>query len=368
LGPENNRKKCLDGLLCPRWRKTTQSRSTITVYFFAQIVDSIPELLRTARPDGYLDFVNQTWLDFTGVPPEKLLGWGWTCRIHPDDLEAFVQKMRESFGKGKPFEETSRVRRADGVYRWMLHRRVPRFDGDGKLIKWHGSSIDIDDRKRAEEQLIKSTQELKRSAAYLAEAQRLSHTGSFGWNPDTGEIVWSDETYRIFEYDCGMKPTLNMLMARLHPQDRALFQQVIDRASQAATDFEHEYRLLLADGRVKHVHAIAHVLEDGSGNRKFIGAVTDITERYSAFLGQGKRDDISNARLQSDDSTTEKARAMKTECLRVIEPNTAPANIATTAAIRRCKRGLVPRARDESAAMPVMVNVSTVVVMSGTAS
>jgi PAS domain S-box-containing protein len=95
------------------------------------------------------------------VPLEKLLGWGWTCRIHPDDVEAFVQKMRESFAKGKPFQETSRVRRADGVYRWMLHRKVPRFDGDGKLIKWHGSSIDIDDCKRAEEQLRKSERELR---------------------------------------------------------------------------------------------------------------------------------------------------------------------------------------------------------------
>ena len=129
--------------------------------FFRQIVDSSPELLHTARPDGYLDFFNQTWLDFTGVPLEKLLGWGWTCHIHPDDVEAFVQKMRESFAKGKPFQDTSRVRRADGVYRWMLHRKVPRFDGDGKLIKWHGSSIDIDDRKRVEEQLRKSERELR---------------------------------------------------------------------------------------------------------------------------------------------------------------------------------------------------------------
>src|ERR1700723_2657008 len=247
--------------------------------FFRQIVDSSPELLHTARPDGYLDFFNQTWLDFTGVPLEKLLGWGWTCRIHPDDVEAFVKRMRESFAKGKPFEETSRVERADGVYRWMLHRKVPSFDRDGKLIKWHGSSIDIDDRKRAEEQLVKSAQESQRSEAYLAEAQRLSHTGSFGWNPDTGEIVWSDETYRIFEYDRGTKPTLDVLVERLHPQDRAFFQRVIDRASQTATDFENEYRLLLPDGRVKHVHAIAHALQDASGNREFIGAVTDVTER-----------------------------------------------------------------------------------------
>src|ERR1700733_8956975 len=250
--------------------------------FFRQIVDSFPELLHTARPDGYLDFFNQRWLDFTGVPLEKLLGWGWTCRIHPDDVEAFVKKMRESFAKGKPFEETSRVQRADGVYRWMLHRKVPSFDRDGKLIKWHGSSIDIDDRKRAEEQLIKSAQESQRNEAYLAEAQRLSHTGSFGWNPDTGEIVWSDETYRIFEYDRALKPTLDSVVQRVHPDDRALAQQVIDRASQTGTDFEHEYRLLLADGRVKHVHAIAHALQDASGNREFIGAVTDITERKTA--------------------------------------------------------------------------------------
>jgi PAS domain S-box-containing protein len=250
--------------------------------FFRRIVDLSPALIHTGRSDGYLDFFNQGWLNFLGQPQEKLLGWQWTSFIHPEDVEAFVQKWRESIVTGEGFEGTARVRRADGEYRWMLHHKLAMRGDSGEIIKWHGSSVDIDGQKRAEEQLLKSTQELKRSEAYLAEAQRLSHTGSFGWNLDTGEIVWSDETYRIFEYDCGMKPTLNMLVARLHPQDRAFFQQVIDRASQTATDFEHEYRLLLADGRVKHVHAIAHVLEDGSGNREFIGAVTDITERKTA--------------------------------------------------------------------------------------
>jgi PAS domain S-box-containing protein len=120
---------------------------------------------------------------------------------------------------------------------------------------------------------------LRRSEAYLAEAQRLSHTGSFGWKPDSGEIVWSDETYRIFEYDPAVKPTIDSVLQRVLPYDRALVQQVFDRASQTGTDFEHEYRLLLASGRVKHVHAIAHALRDASGNREFIGAVSDITER-----------------------------------------------------------------------------------------
>ncbi|HWY58058.1 MAG TPA: sigma 54-interacting transcriptional regulator [Terriglobales bacterium] len=121
--------------------------------------------------------------------------------------------------------------------------------------------------------------ELQRSEVYLAEAQRLSQTGSFGWKPDTGELVWSDETYRIFEYDRSVKPTIDSVMQRVHSLDRADFQKVIDGASRGATGFEHAYRLLLTDGRVKYVHAIAHVLQDASGNREFVGAVTDITER-----------------------------------------------------------------------------------------
>jgi formate hydrogenlyase transcriptional activator len=125
-------------------------------------------------------------------------------------------------------------------------------------------------------------QELRRREAYLAGAQRLSHTGSFGWKPDTGEIVWSDETYRIFEYDRSLKPTIDSVIQRVHPEDRADFKEVINRAFVGAPDFEHAYRLLLPDGRVKHVHAIADVLEDASGNREFVGAVTDITERKTA--------------------------------------------------------------------------------------
>src|SRR3984885_1682668 len=250
--------------------------------FFRQIVDSFPELLHTARPDGYLDFFNQTWLDFTGVPLEKLLGWGWTCRIHPDDVEAFVQKMRESFGKGKPFQETSRMRRADGVHRWMLHRQVPRFDGDGKLIKWHGSSIDIDDLKRAEEQLIKSAQESQRSEAYLAEAQRLSRTGSFGWKPGCEEHVWSDETYRIFEYSPRDKVTLDMIVERVHPEDRNFVLETVERASISGGAINYEYRLLFPDDRVKNVHVLARPLEINSDDLEFAGAVIDITEAKRA--------------------------------------------------------------------------------------
>src|SRR5262249_31486883 len=120
------------------------------------------------------------------------------------------------------------------------------------------------------------------SEAFLAEGQRLSHTGSFGWRPDSGEIVWSDETYRIFEYDRAVKPTIDLVVQRVHPEDRVDLQDVIDRASGGATHFEHAYRLLLPDGRVKHVDILAHTLQDESGNREFVGAVMDVTERKRA--------------------------------------------------------------------------------------
>ena len=171
------------------------------------------------------------------------------------------------------FDATKRIVRANGEVRYV--RCVGIAVSDDVPSRRIGVGIDVTDHEVL-------TQELRRREAYQAEAQRLSHTGSFGWNSDTGEIAWSDETYRIFEYDSTLKPTLDSVVLRVHPDDRALAQQVIDRASQTGTDFEHEYRLLLADGRVKHVHAIAHALQNASGNREFIGAVTDITGRKTA--------------------------------------------------------------------------------------
>jgi PAS domain S-box-containing protein len=502
------------------------------------LVDSIPALIHTARPDGYLDYFNKPWLEYLGVTLDKMAGWNWTAFIHPEDVDGIVAKWRACLATGEIFEYETRVRRADGEYRWMSHRKVPLRDGRGSIVKWYGSSLDIEERKTTEEQLRRNTdalqrsefylaegqrlghmgswafdpdgfsywspelfrmhglepagkapgvqkylglvhpqdqramaelinrlvaedtpfdatkrivrpdgqvryircagvpfvdsrrvkkyvgsaidvteqelltqelrrreaylaeaqrmshtgswawnvgsgalfwsreifriygynpqetgptweqflarvhpedraqieqrakietsrkewadslgdfrivlpdgtikhlhsvahpakdstgeitevigtvmdvtehevltQELRRREAYLAEAQRLSHTGSFGWKPDTGEVSWSDETYRIFEYDRSVKPTTDSLVQRVHPEDRGDFKKVVDRSVAGATDFEHAYRLVMPDGRVKHVHAIAHVLPAASGKREFVGAVTDVTERNTA--------------------------------------------------------------------------------------
>ena len=136
-------------------------------------------------------------------------------------------------------------------------------------------------RERAERK--QANDKLRRSEAYLAEAQSLSHTGSFGWDVSSGEIYWSEETFRIFELEPGTKPTVELVTQRTHPEDRALVRQVIDCASQEKESFDFEHRLLLPSGLVKYVRVVGHPPADNeSGKFEFVGAVTDITERKKA--------------------------------------------------------------------------------------
>jgi PAS domain S-box-containing protein len=119
--------------------------------------------------------------------------------------------------------------------------------------------------------------ELTRSEAYLEEAQRLSHTGSFGWRVSTGEIVWSKESFRIFGYNESTAVTLDMVIQRVHPDDFVRVRGTLDRASRSGKDFDHECRLLMPDGSIKHVHVVAHALRDKADQLEFIGAVMDVT-------------------------------------------------------------------------------------------
>jgi PAS domain S-box-containing protein len=258
--------------MIPTMASAEQQRESLNIQL---LVDSIPALIHTARPDGYIDYFNKGWLEYFGVTLDEVAGWNWTAVVHAEDVEGILTRWRACLVTGEIFEYETRVRGANGEYRWMFHRKVPLRDANGNIVKWYGSSMDIHERKTAEEAL-------QSSEAYLAEAQRLSHTGSFGWYVSSGEIFWSDETYRIFEYDRSVKPTIDSVVQRVHPQDRADFQKVIDGAFRGAADFEHTYRLLLPDGRVKHVHALAHASQDASGNHEFVGAVTDITEQRHA--------------------------------------------------------------------------------------
>ena len=146
--------------------------------------------------------------------------------------------------------------------------------------------------------------DLQRSEAFLAQGQSISSTGSFGWNVPSGAIHWSEETYRIFEYDRAAAPTLKLILQRVHPDDVALVQETIGRASREGTNFDLENRLLMPDGRVKHLHVLARALKTSSGNLEFMGALTDVTER--------KRAEEEQARLGQRLRQAEKMEAMGT--------------------------------------------------------
>src|SRR6202171_402998 len=165
--------------------------------------------------------------------------------------------------------EALKIGATDYVLKTRLSRLVP------SVLRALREATQRAERNRAEESL-------RQSEAYLAEAQRLSHTGSFGWRPSTGEILWSEETLRIFQYDRATKPTVEVILQRVHPDDAALVKQTIERASQDGKDFEHEYRLVMPDGAVKHVHVVAHAERDESGELEFVGAVMDATESKHA--------------------------------------------------------------------------------------
>jgi PAS domain S-box-containing protein len=372
-------------------RKEAEERIKLTLH-------TVPGHLWTARPDGWVDFLTQRWMDYTGIPVEQSLGWSWEKVVHPDDNEPVLGKWRAAVEEKKPFEAEVRVKRFDGQYRWFLSRGLPLLDHTGNIVHWYGSEMDIHERKQAEDRVRQQELELRqilnfapqhvavlgpdgsglyvnqaaldyfgltleawrsgdpyrffhpddrermtsevqskflsgyphetearllgkdgkyrwfllrhvplrdeagsivkwygtatdieerhraedalrRSEAYLAEAQRLSKTGNFGWSVSTGEIRWSDETFRIFQYDRTTKPTVELILKRVHPEDAAQVKQTIESASLNGKDFEHEYRLMMPDGAVKYLHVVAHASSDKSGRIEFVGAVMDVTER-----------------------------------------------------------------------------------------
>jgi len=234
------------------------------------VIDTVPAMLHSARPDGYVDFFNKRWLEYVGVSLEDISGWRWTNVIHPDDVEDVLGKWRSSVATGRPFEAEARFRRADGEYRLMLLRKVPLRDEAGSIVKWYGSATDIEDRKRAEDELRKQKELFQKIfenipviIAFRGQDRRIETVNpeferAMGWtlkeirgqNLDIYAVFFPDPDYRQMALD---------LMA-------------------ASTGEWNDLKLSVKDGRVIDVATTFLRLSDGST----LGIGQDITERKRA--------------------------------------------------------------------------------------
>jgi PAS domain S-box-containing protein len=251
--------------------------------FAAQLrktLNTIPAYTWYAVPSGTLTFVNERYADYLGLAKNDPLRSGveinvlWDTHIqlvHPDDHEETLRIGATCNRTGAAGQAAFRIRNSEGEYRWFLSRLEPLRASDGTLLYWIGINIDIDDRKRAEEAL-------RRNEHLQAEAQRLSHAGSIGWNVSSDEHFWSGETFRIFEFDPSSRVSLPMILERVHPQDRPMVKMALDAAA-VGTDIDFECRLKFPDRRIKYLHVVGKAERDRTGSIEFIGAVMDVTAR-----------------------------------------------------------------------------------------
>jgi PAS domain S-box-containing protein len=269
-----------------------------------RLVEALPQLVWSATPDGACDYFSAQWTQYTGVAESELLGWRWMDVLHPDDRHSTRQVWTDSVADRHAYDVEYRVRRHDGVYRWFKTRGVPIRDSKGSIVNWFGSCTDITDAKHTEETLrhreqelqnarhelekrvAERTTELRRSETYLAEAQRLTRTGSWALNVASREFVHlSDQYYEIYglDPDKGI-PSIQIIRHRIHPEDRAHTDAIREKALSEGKAYELDYRIVLPDGIVKFIHLVARPVLNASSNSpvEFVGTVMDVTERKQA--------------------------------------------------------------------------------------
>jgi formate hydrogenlyase transcriptional activator len=243
---------------------------------FRMMIDKIPALAWSARPDGIIEFLNQQWLDYTGLSPEEALGWGWKAPVHSEDIEKLMETWFRLLASGESGEAEARLRRFDGEYRWFLFRAVPVRDEDGNVVRWYGTCTDIEDLKRAEEKLRQDEMELREIADAIAQF-------IFVLAPD-GTALYANQSVLDFS---GL--TLEDVMAAdfrtrfFHPED---VEKVHDERQQALAKgipFEIEQRARRKDGQYRWILAHYKPLRNEQGQiLRWYATGTDINDRKQA--------------------------------------------------------------------------------------
>ncbi|QOZ76921.1 PAS domain-containing sensor histidine kinase [Bradyrhizobium sp. CCBAU 53351] len=270
-------------------RQNTDLRDAVKQW--REVFEHNPVMYFMVDPAGTVLNVNTFGAAQLGYTTDELIGQSVLNVFFEEDRE-FVRQCVALCLTTVDQSHTWEIRkfRKDGSVLWVRENAKVMLRGDGTPILLVACE-NITQRKEAEDAL-------RQSEAYLAQAQELSHTGSFGLNFATGEAVWSRETFRIFQCDPATKPSLGFVFQRIHPEDRDTVRSTLERAYRLAEDFDHQYRLLMPDGSVKYLHSVARAVRHPSGRIEFVGAVTDVTmakeaeqrlRRSEAYLTEAQR-------------------------------------------------------------------------------
>ncbi|WIW50391.1 PAS domain S-box protein (plasmid) [Bradyrhizobium sp. 62B] len=255
-----------------------------------EIFEHNPAMYFMVDKAGTVLNVNSFGATQLGYTPAELIGQSVFRVFLKDDREVVrksIERCLTYIGQSRTWD-IQKVRR-NGSVLWVRENAKAILWADDKPIVLFACE-DITEQRR-------TVLALQRSEAHLAQAQELSHTGSFGWNVATGEVFWSKESFRIFQYDPETKVTAQHVIDRTHPDDKASVQATLKRALRGE-DFEHEYRLLMPDGSIKYIHAVARATRTASGHIEFVGAATDVTtakqteqqlRRSEAYLADAQR-------------------------------------------------------------------------------
>ena len=238
-------------------------------------VNTTPALIHTAEPDGALDFFNQHWLDYVGLSLEELLGWRWTSAIHPDDVDEMIVNWRAAVKAGQPFETESRVRRADGEYCWFSHRKVPLLDRSGKIVKWYGSSIEIEEQKTAQEKIREQEMELRQILDLTPQLVAVLGPNRERLYANRGALDYLGLSLDEWQHQ--------NIGAEIHPDDSKRISAYAQSALSNGTAFELESRVRSGDGSYRWFLARYNPVrgEDGQVIRWY-AAWTDIDDRKIA--------------------------------------------------------------------------------------
>jgi PAS domain S-box-containing protein len=277
-------------------RKQAEAARQASEAAFHTLADSVPQMVWMCTPDGLNVYFNQRWVDYTGMTLADSYGRGWNTPFHPDDQQPAWDAWNHATRTGDTYRIESRLRAADGRYRWFLMRGVPLRDAAGRIVKWFGTCTDIDDLKRGEEALRKVNEELeerveegtarlRESEQRLALALRASHEGVWDWNVETGAVWYSSRWREMLGYtDSEIEPRASAFEDLLHPDDRVRYRDAVQAVLRGECEYEMEFRLRHKNGHYVDILSCGFPLRrqpDGPIVR-IVGTHLDLTERKRA--------------------------------------------------------------------------------------